>query len=100
MCRTQPRWSQRLTTHTGGDHAKSVRERIVDPGSELARRRKSQTRAYREPQRNHYYFNFSGLSQLIPYAYNRGTDLLTGASIEGGQTLTLGPLNLAIVAEQ
>jgi beta-galactosidase len=48
----------------------------------------------------HYYFNFSGIGQSIPYAYNRGTDLLTGASTQGGQTLTLGPWNLAIVAEQ
>ena len=70
------------------------------PGSELARRRKVRHGRTASRKGIHYYFNFSGLSQLIPYAYNRGTDLLTGASIEGGQTLTLGPLNLAIVAEQ
>jgi len=48
----------------------------------------------------HYYFNFSGLSQSISYPYRRGTDLLTSASIHGGQTLTLKPWNLAIVAEE
>jgi beta-galactosidase len=48
----------------------------------------------------HYYFNYSGQEQSVPYSHNSGSDLLTGASIPQGQVLKLKPWDLAIVSEQ
>ena len=48
----------------------------------------------------HYYLNFSGKEQLAPYSYGNGTDLLTGASVQQGQTLKLAPWDLSIVSER
>ena len=47
----------------------------------------------------HYYLNFSGSKQSFVYPYADATDLLTNASISKGQTVTIGPWDLAIVAE-
>jgi beta-galactosidase len=47
----------------------------------------------------HYYLNFSGQEQLVPYPYGTGSDLLTGVSVKQGQTLKLGPWDLLIVSE-
>jgi beta-galactosidase len=48
----------------------------------------------------HYYLNFSGDEQTVPYAYGDGSDLLTSAPINKNQTLRLKPWNLAIIAER
>jgi beta-galactosidase len=48
----------------------------------------------------HYYLNFSGQAQQVPYPYGKGSDLLTSISVVGGQTLKLKPWDLVIVAEQ
>jgi len=47
----------------------------------------------------HYYLNFSGEEQQVSYSYGKGSDLLTGISVSGGQTLKLKPWDLVIVAE-
>lgn len=47
----------------------------------------------------HYYFNFSGEQQTVLYPYNHGSDLLTGTSVQQGQTVRLQPWDLAIVGE-
>jgi len=47
----------------------------------------------------HYYFNYSGQEQSVPYSHGKGSDLLTGASIAQGQLLRLKPWDLAIVSE-
>ena len=48
----------------------------------------------------HYYLNFSGEEQAVPYSYGAGSDLLTGNSVAHGQTLKLKAWDLAIVAER
>jgi len=48
----------------------------------------------------HYYLNFSGQEQSLTYPYGDGSDLLTNTSVRRGQDLTLGPWDLAIVAER
>jgi beta-galactosidase len=48
----------------------------------------------------HYYFNFSGQEQAIAYPYPSGSDLLTGTKLQHGNTLSLRPWDLAIIAEQ
>jgi beta-galactosidase len=48
----------------------------------------------------HYYLNFSGDEQSIPYPYGSGSDLLTDSHVRQGQALTLKPWDLAIVAEE
>lgn len=47
----------------------------------------------------HYYLNFSGESRAINYPYAGATDLLTGRAAAKGSALTLGPWDLAILAE-
>jgi beta-galactosidase len=48
----------------------------------------------------HYYFNFSGHEQRFAYPYSGGSDLLSGRRADRGQRITLGPWDLAIIAEQ
>jgi beta-galactosidase len=48
----------------------------------------------------HYYLNFSGQPQSILYPYGSGSDLLTDAAVQKGQSLRLKPWDLAIVAER
>jgi beta-galactosidase len=48
----------------------------------------------------HYYFNYSGQEQTVPYSHGRGSDLLTGVAIAQGEILKLKPWDLAIVVEQ
>ena len=48
----------------------------------------------------HYYLNFSGQDQSVPYPYGNGSELLSGSRMSGGQTLRLKPWDLAVVAEQ
>jgi beta-galactosidase len=48
----------------------------------------------------HYYLNFSGQDQPFTYPYTAATDLLTGSPVRNGQSLTIHPWDLAIVAEQ
>lgn len=50
-------------------------------------------------RRMHYYFNYSGEKQSFRYAYEPGTELLAGTRIDRGQSLSLGPWDLAIVEE-
>ena len=52
-----------------------------------------------EGNRLHFYFNFSGQQQSVPYGSADGSDLLTDHEIRRGQTLTLPPWDLAIVLE-
>ncbi len=48
----------------------------------------------------HYYLNYTGQQQSFRYARGAGSDLLTGKVIGGGQTLTLGPWDVAIIEER
>jgi beta-galactosidase len=48
----------------------------------------------------HYYLNFSAQPQSILYPYGSGSDLLTDAAVQKGQSLRLKPWDLAIVAER
>jgi beta-galactosidase len=48
----------------------------------------------------HYYLNFSGESQSFPYTYGTGEDLLSARPAAKGQSITLAPWDLAIVAER
>jgi beta-galactosidase len=48
----------------------------------------------------HYYLNFSGDGRSFSYPYAPGANLLTGSPVTGGQTLNVGPWDLAIVAEK
>lgn len=48
----------------------------------------------------HYYLNFSGQDQTVPYGYGAGTDLLTAGAVAKSAALKLKPWNLVIVAEQ
>jgi beta-galactosidase len=48
----------------------------------------------------HYYFNFSGEEQQVPYSYSAGSDLLTGNDVQQGQSLKLAAWDLAIVSER
>jgi beta-galactosidase len=47
----------------------------------------------------HYYLNYSGEPQSFTYPYAAGTDLLTGKTVAGKQSITLAPWDLAIIAE-
>ncbi len=47
----------------------------------------------------HYYLNFSGKEQSFAYPYADGTDLLTDKPAAKGKSLTLGPWEVAIIAE-
>jgi beta-galactosidase len=48
----------------------------------------------------HYYFNYSATAQTTQYPYGAGTNLLNGDSVAQGNTLTIGPWDLAIVEER
>jgi beta-galactosidase len=47
----------------------------------------------------HYYFNYSGQPQSFEYPYAESRDLLTRRSVGQSETMTLGPWDLAILAE-
>src|SRR5439155_10872290 len=46
----------------------------------------------------HYYLNFSGEQRVISYPHGNGSALLTGASVQRGQSLKLQPWDLAIIS--
>jgi beta-galactosidase len=48
----------------------------------------------------HYYLNFSGQDQSFSYPYASGSDLLSGSALRKGQSVTVQPWDLAIVAEE
>ena len=48
----------------------------------------------------HYYLNYSGDKQVIPYAYAAGTDLLTTHAVDKPAKITLDPWDLAIIEER
>jgi beta-galactosidase len=48
----------------------------------------------------HYYFNFSGEEQQVPYSYAAGSDLLTGTAVQQAQRFKLGGWDVAIVSER
>jgi beta-galactosidase len=48
----------------------------------------------------HYYFNYSGQEQSVPYSHGNGSDLLTGALVPRGKSLRLTPWDIAIIREQ
>jgi beta-galactosidase len=48
----------------------------------------------------HYYLNYSASQQSFRYAYGAGSNLLTDAEVRNGQTLELGPWDLAVVRER
>jgi beta-galactosidase len=50
-------------------------------------------------RRLHYYLNFSGSEQSIPYPYPDGVDLLTNNRVTKGTRLRISPWDLVIVAE-
>lgn len=47
----------------------------------------------------HYYFNYSGAAASFAYPRKAGTELLTGKRTAAGDTITLGPWDLAIIEE-
>lgn len=51
-------------------------------------------------RRLRYYFNYSGEPVKAVYSYGAGTNLLDNEAISKGQTLALGPWDLAIVEEK
>jgi len=48
----------------------------------------------------HYYFNYSSDTQLFPYPYGAGSDLLTQTPVMPRQTITLKPWDLVVVEEK
>jgi beta-galactosidase len=48
----------------------------------------------------HFYLNYSGNSQTLPYSYSAGTELLTQAARAPSQSMTLKPWDVAIVEEK
>ena len=48
----------------------------------------------------HYYLNYTGQPQSFNYGRAAGSDLLTGKTAMAGQTLTLGPWDVAIIEER
>jgi len=49
----------------------------------------------------HFYLIYSSSSQIVPYAYGSGTNLLSrGSAVTRGQSLLLQPWDLAIVEEK
>ncbi len=48
----------------------------------------------------HYYLNYTGQPQSFKYGRGAGSDLLTGKPAAAGQTLTLGPWDVAIIEER
>ena len=48
----------------------------------------------------HYYFNYSSDSQIFPYSYGAGSDLLTETAVSPKQTITLKPWDLIVVEEK
>ncbi len=48
----------------------------------------------------HYYFNYSGSEVQAVYTHGAGNSLLDGKSVSQGQTLSLGPWDLAIIEER
>jgi len=47
----------------------------------------------------HYYLNYSSSPQSLTYGYAAGTELLGGANITQGQSLTLKPWDVAIIQQ-
>ena len=48
----------------------------------------------------HYYLNFSGAEQTVPYSYGNGEDLLTNSEVRQGSSLGLHAWDLVIVLER
>jgi len=46
-----------------------------------------------------FYLNFSGAPQTFAYRHGASTDLLTGRPVAAGQSVTLGPWDLAVIRE-
>ncbi|HSB17109.1 MAG TPA: beta-galactosidase [Bryobacteraceae bacterium] len=51
-------------------------------------------------KRMHYFLNYSGQPQTFSYSYAGGTDLLTGRAVNGAQSVTLPPWDVAIIEER
>ena len=51
-------------------------------------------------KRLHYYFNYSAADVKASYAYRAGSNLLDGKTVAEGDSLTLGPWDLAIIEEK
>ena len=51
-------------------------------------------------RRLHYYFNYSGVGVKASYPYDAGSNLLNGSAVAKGDTLSLGPWDLAILEEK
>jgi beta-galactosidase len=47
----------------------------------------------------HYFLNYSGQAQSVPYAYEKGIDLLSGRTIVKSGVLAIPPWDLAIIEE-
>ena len=50
--------------------------------------------------RLHFYLNYSGQPQSVPYPYGNGTDLFTGRGISSGSQIPLAAWDLAVVEER
>ena len=51
-------------------------------------------------KRVHYYFNYSGAGVKASYPYGGGSNLLNGSDVAKGDSLPLGPWDLAIIEEK
>ncbi len=73
---------------------------LTGPDQELPQAVRARHGRNRAGKSLHYYLNFSGQEQSIPYPYSDASDLLTAAMVHRGQTLRLGPWDLAILSER
>ena len=54
----------------------------------------------RSGKRVHYFFNYSGAEVKASYAYGAGSNLLNGSAVAKGDSLSLGPWDVAILEER
>jgi beta-galactosidase len=69
----------------------------VQDGEPGIRQRHALTRA---GKRVHFYFNFSGETRRVAYAYAGGSEILAGRKLTSGAALTFAPWDVAVVVEE
>jgi beta-galactosidase len=76
-----------------------TRAGLTGPDQNAPARVRVQHGVNRMGKKIHYYFNYSAAEQRANYSYEAGTSLMDGRAVNHGETLTLGPWDLAIVEE-
>ena len=73
--------------------------KVALPDGEVPAKVRVREAVSRDGQPIRFYLNFSAAPQTFTYGHGASTDVLTGKPVAAGQSLTLGPWDLAVIRE-